>query len=50
MEFSGDENRRLATIQDRGLAFIRAGRIFEGRSVIHQPTPRHGEDRWKKHN
>lgn len=47
MEFSWDENKRLATIENRGLDFIRAARFFDGRPVIHQPSPRYGEDRWK---
>ena len=47
MEFSWDENKRLKTLQDRGLDFIAAWLFFDGRPVIHQPTPRHDEDRWK---
>jgi uncharacterized protein len=47
MKFSWDENKRLATIADRGLDFIRARRFFDGRPVVHQPSPRNDEDRWK---
>jgi uncharacterized DUF497 family protein len=46
MEFSWDENKRLKTLHG-GLDFIGARRFFDGRPVIHQPTPRDDEDRWK---
>jgi uncharacterized DUF497 family protein len=47
VNFSWDENKRLKTIEDRGLDFIRARRFFDGRPAIHQPSPRNDEDRWK---
>jgi len=47
MGFSWNEQKRLKTIADRGLDFIMVWQFFDGRPVIHQPTPRHGEDRWK---
>jgi uncharacterized DUF497 family protein len=47
VKFSWDENKRLKTIEDRGLDFIRARRFFDGRPAIHQPSPRNDEDRWK---
>jgi uncharacterized DUF497 family protein len=34
-------------LQERSLDFADAFQFFDGRPVIHQPTPRHGEDRWK---
>ena len=47
MEFSWDENKRLKTLDSRGLDFIGARLFFDGRPVVHQPTARHDEDRWK---
>ena len=47
MKFSWDENKRLRTIEDRGLDFASARLFFDGRPVICQPTPRDGEERWK---
>ena len=47
MEFSWDEAKRLWTIKDRAIDFIEARDIFDGRPVVHQPTPRGEEDRWK---
>ena len=47
MEFSWDESKRQQTIADRNLDFRRADLFFDGRSVVHQSTPRNGEDRWK---
>ena len=46
-DFSWDEVKRLRTIEDRGLDFVRARYFFDGRPVVHQFTPRNGEDRWK---
>ena len=47
MEFSWDENKRLRTIEVRGLDFVGARRFFDGRLIVHQPSPRSDEDRWK---
>jgi uncharacterized DUF497 family protein len=47
MAYSWDERKRIATRNERNLDFADAIRFFDGRSAIHQPTPRHGEDRWK---
>ena len=47
MEFSWDHGKRLKTIEDRDLDFADAALFFDGRPVVHQPTPRHDEDRWK---
>ena len=47
MLYSWDESKRLKTIEERALDFADAVTFFDGRPVIHQPTPRDGEDRWK---
>jgi len=47
MDFSWDEQKRLRTIEERNLDFADAPVFFDGRLVIHQPTPRNDEDRWK---
>ena len=47
MEFEWDERKRAQIIEDRALDFASANRFFDGRSAIHQPTPRNGEERWK---
>jgi uncharacterized DUF497 family protein len=45
--FEWDENKRLATRQARGLDFADAPVFFDGRPVIHMPSVRGGEDRWR---
>ena len=45
MDFEWDEAKRQRTIRDRGLDFVDACRLFDGRPVIHYPSPRHDEDR-----
>jgi uncharacterized DUF497 family protein len=47
MKFSWDPDKRLRTIADRGLDFVRARQFFDGRRAVHQPSPRNDEDRWK---
>ena len=47
MKFEWREEKRQKTLQERGLDFAKAFEFFDGRPVIHQPTPRDGEDRWK---
>jgi uncharacterized protein len=47
MDFTWDENKRLKTLENRGLDFKGARRFFDGRPHINQPTPRNDEDRWK---
>lgn len=47
MEFEWDERKRVQIIKDRALDFVSAYRLFDGRPAIQQPTPRHGEERWK---
>jgi uncharacterized DUF497 family protein len=45
--FEWSEAKRPATLRDRNLDFADADTFFDGRPVLHQPTPRGGEDRWK---
>jgi uncharacterized DUF497 family protein len=47
MDFEWDERKRAQIIEDRALDLASAYLFFDGRSAIHQPTPRHGEERWK---
>lgn len=47
MEFSWDEAKRLWTLEDRALDFVRAPQFFDGRPVLQWRTPRDGEERWK---
>jgi uncharacterized DUF497 family protein len=47
MEFEWREDKRQRTLKERNLDFADAFQFFDGRPVVHQPTPRHGEDRWK---
>ena len=47
MKLSWDERKRMATLAERSLDFADAGAFFDGRPVLHQPTPRDGEPRWK---
>lgn len=47
MEFEWDERKRASILKDRALDFVSVWRFFDGRPVIHQPSPRDGEERWK---
>jgi uncharacterized DUF497 family protein len=47
MNFEWDERKRVQIIKDRALDLASAYLFFDGRPVIHQPTPRNEEDRWK---
>jgi uncharacterized protein len=47
MDFEWDERKRAQIIEDRALDFASAYLFFDGRRAIHQPTPRHEEERWK---
>ena len=40
MEFEWDEEKRQKILAERSLDFADAFQFFEGRPVIHQPTPR----------
>jgi uncharacterized DUF497 family protein len=43
--FEWDEVKRLWTIKERGLDFIDATTVFDGRPAIHVPAHAKGEDR-----
>ena len=47
MEFEWDEEKRQKILRERSLDFADAFQFFDGRPVIHQPTTRGEEDRWK---
>jgi len=47
MNFEWDEAKRRRILQERSLDFATADLFFDGRPVIHQPTPRGAEERWK---
>jgi uncharacterized DUF497 family protein len=47
MDFEWDERKRAQVLEDRDLDFASAYAFFDGRPVIHQPTPRNDEERWK---
>jgi uncharacterized protein len=47
VEFEWDEEKRQKILAERSLDFADAFQFFDGRPVIHQPTPRDDEDRWK---
>lgn len=45
MNYEWDENKRLATLAERGLDFRDAGLLFDGRPLCSYPSPRQGEER-----
>jgi uncharacterized DUF497 family protein len=45
-QFEWPEDKRLKVLKDRGLDFIRATAIFDGRPVLSEPSPRADEERW----
>ncbi len=45
--FEWDKKKREKVLKDRGLDFIDAVKLFDGRPVINSPTNQHGEARWK---
>jgi uncharacterized DUF497 family protein len=47
MDFEWNERKRADIIEQRALDFASAPLFFNGRPAIHQPTPRHNEERWK---
>ena len=47
LEFEWSEAKRQKALAERKLDFADAFLFFDGRPVIHQPTPRDGEERWK---
>lgn len=46
MEFEWDEAKRLKCIAERGLDFLDAALLFDGRDLLSVPSPRAGEERW----
>jgi uncharacterized protein len=46
MEFEWSETKRLKVLGDRGLDFVDARDLFDGRPVISIPSPRGDEERW----
>jgi len=47
MKFEWDELKRADTLRLRSLDFADADLFFDGRPVLHIPSVRKGEDRWK---
>jgi uncharacterized DUF497 family protein len=47
MDFEWDERKRAQIIEDRALDLASAYLFFDGRSAVHQLTPRNEEERWK---
>jgi uncharacterized protein len=47
MKFEWEKRKREWTLRERNLDFADAFQFFDGRPVIHQPTPRNDEERWK---
>ena len=47
MDFEWNEAKRQKILRARRLDFADAYLFFDGRTVIHQPTPRDDEERWK---
>ena len=46
MEFEWDEAKRLRTIARRGIDFLDAAALFDGRDLLTVPAPRADEERW----
>ena len=46
LEFEWSEAKRLKVLSDRGLDFVDARDLFDGRPVISMPSPRGDEERW----
>ena len=47
MKFEWEKSKREWTLRERNLDFSDSFQFFDGRPVIHQPTPRNDEERWK---
>ncbi len=45
MHFEWDESKRRSNIEKHGIDFIRAARLFDGRSRLDAPSPRGREQR-----
>lgn len=46
MIFEGDEAKRRAVLRERGLDFLDAALLFDGRLLLTAPSPRGQEERW----
>jgi uncharacterized DUF497 family protein len=46
MEFEWSETKRLKVLKERGLDFLAATAMFDGRLVLSEPSPRADEKRW----
>lgn len=46
MEFEWDEAKRLSVFEARGIDFIDAPLLFDGRALLTVPAHRLGEERW----
>lgn len=46
MRFEWDETKRLGVLEARGIDFVDAHLLFEGRPVLTEPVHRAGEERW----
>ena len=46
MTFEWDENKRLRVLAERGIDFLRATQLFDGRDVLTVSSPRGDEERW----
>lgn len=46
MEFEWDEAKRRRVLRERGLDFLDAAALFDGRTVLSVPSPRGPEERW----
>lgn len=46
MEFEWDEAKRRRVLRERGLDFVDATLLFDGRPVLSVPSPRGAEERW----
>lgn len=44
--FEWNETKRLKTLAERGLDFIDAVVVFDGRPALHVPATHHGEERF----
>jgi len=47
VEFEWEAGKREGTLRQRNLDFADAHLFFDGRPVVHQPSPRDDEERWK---
>jgi uncharacterized DUF497 family protein len=44
--FEWDEAKRRRVLNERGLDFVDAAPLFDGRAVLSVPSPRGAEERW----